>query len=271
VFGLIENPRLLPGLTIFLGIYSVVTFMIGTIAFATQGGFARDNSFGDTLITLGIGFWGLPVLGMFEKAGLASHSDYLNLVVVPFAFNLFLFAGLFYFHRSRERKHQAEFPGVSADIVQQLLREDMSRFKPTAQAFHYVVIALDDTDPDAVPSLLDRTATIFLEHAKGPVPDCTASVVVGYVGVLPIFEDPLEEGASAYDPHSVCRRTVEAVLAELGNKVRIGYGSAKGLHGWMPFGTRIEFGGVIPGFSNVLTRVLAAEPGTAVEVMSEPE
>jgi len=145
---------------------------------------------------------------------------------------------------------------VSSESIARLLRDSKAEVS-AAEVKHiqYVVILADDTNPQDVPTMLGKIVGTLLQH-HSTVMDITCSLVVGVLGV------PFLEGNSA----EARRALVAALLQENGDRIRIAHGECNALVGMFGGPIRSTYGAMIPAFSEILKKLLAAPLGTALEI-----
>jgi hypothetical protein len=144
---------------------------------------------------------------------------------------------------------------LSPEVIAMLQRETGSEIKPPeVKHFQYVVVIADDTYPEDVPATISKIVDMIVQR-RATVSDITSSLVVGLLGV-PFPEDNSAEAR---------RGLVDALLREIGNRIRIVHGECDGAVGNFGGPERWAYGAVIPGFSRILKKLVEAEFGTAVE------
>lgn len=154
------------------------------------------------------------------------------------------------------RKREATNEYISPQAVAKLLRETKSEIKaPEIRHFQFLVMLADDTKPQEVPSLISSVLHTLDEH-RASVANIMSSLFVALLGV------PFGEGNSA----EARRALVEALLRENGEQIKIVHGECDGMFGTLGGIGRCTYGGVIPGFSGILKKLLETKFGDAVEI-----
>src|SRR5271154_1617560 len=155
----------------------------------------------------------------------------------------------------RWRNRQMPQEHLSPEVIAMLQRETGSEIKPPElKHFQYVVVIADDTYPEDVPATISKIVDMIVQR-RATVSDITSSLVVGLLGV-PFPEDNSAEAR---------RGLVDALLREIGNRIRIVHGECDGAVGMLGGDGRWTYGAAIPGFSGILKKLVEAEFGTAVE------
>lgn len=143
---------------------------------------------------------------------------------------------------------------VSPEAVRKLLASSKSQnFSIQAQHFQFVVVHIDEARPDEIPQIIGKVFAAFTRH-KATLQGLTSSLVVGYFGI------PFPE----YDKPETRLELVRTILAENGSRVRVAHGQCTGLVGILGSEGRCTWGGIIPGFSEVLKKLFASEFGTEI-------
>jgi hypothetical protein len=156
----------------------------------------------------------------------------------------------------RRKSRNAFQKYVSTETIARLLRETDSGIKPPeVKHFQFVVILADDTNPQELPSMISNVMSTLVQH-RANITNITSSLFVALLGV------PFPENNSA----QARRELVDALLRENGNRIRVVHGECDGPFGMFGGGGRLSYGGLIPGFSAALKKLLHAEFGTAVEI-----
>jgi hypothetical protein len=126
---------------------------------------------------------------------------------------------------------------------------------PQVKHFQFVLIIADDRNPGEVPGMIREILQILVQqHAC--ISDITSSLIVALLGV------PFPENNSA----DARRALVDALLRESGNRIRIIHGECDGVVGMLGGPERWTYGAVIPGFSEILKKLLETRLGAAVEI-----
>jgi len=158
------------------------------------------------------------------------------------------------FRRRSSRKPLQGY--VSPPTIARLLRQGKYGIKPPeVKHFQFVLALADDTNPQDVPATLSNIVGTLLLH-QSTVMEITCSLVVGVLGV------PFLEGNSA----EARRALVAALLQENGDRIRIAHGECNALVGMFGGSIRSTYGAMIPAFSEILKKLLAAPLGTALEI-----
>lgn len=157
----------------------------------------------------------------------------------------------------RRRRVSAAFGNyVSPELIDKLMRETGCEMKsPEVKHFQYVVAMADDTNPDEVPATIGKIVQMLVEH-HATVTNIMSSLVIALLGV------PFSAGNSA----DVRKGLVAALLRENGNRIRIVHGECDGAVGNFGGPKRWSYGAMIPGFSEILKRLIEAKHGASVEI-----
>lgn len=139
-----------------------------------------------------------------------------------------------------------------------LIEKDPERYRRPSQEirhFQFVVVLLDDSQPDNVPTILSRVMDASFRH-YGMISNISASIVVACLGV------PHPDG------DSVERRTklVTTLVSENGALIRIAHGQCNSKVGILGCEKLYVYGALIPGFNSILSRLLDSPAGTVIEV-----
>jgi len=153
----------------------------------------------------------------------------------------------------RNRKIWGKY--LSPEIIKLISEKRSAEIGPAeVKHFQFVVAIADDTYPEDVPATISKIVDMIVQR-RATVSDITSSLVVGLLGV-PFPEDNSAEAR---------RGLVDALLREIGNRIRIVHGECDGAVGNFGGPERWAYGAVIPGFSRILKKLVEAEFGTAVE------
>jgi hypothetical protein len=126
---------------------------------------------------------------------------------------------------------------------------------PEVKHFQFVVVLVDDTNPQEVPSILSKVINTLVRQ-RANVPNVSSSLLVGLLGV------PFPESNSP----QARRELVDALLQDNGDRIRIAHGECDGAVGMFGSHERWAYSAVIPGFSAALKMLLETKFGTAVEI-----
>jgi hypothetical protein len=155
------------------------------------------------------------------------------------------------------RKKRKPFQAyVDPNTTASLLRETKPEIKPPeVKHFQFVVMLVDDTNPQEVPAMLSKVIETLVRQ-RANVSNIASSLLVGLLGVpFPESNSPLAR-----------RELVDALLQDNGERIRIAHGECDGAVGMFGSHERWAYGAVIPGFSGVLKELLETKFGTAVEI-----
>jgi hypothetical protein len=156
----------------------------------------------------------------------------------------------------RRKIRKASQDHLSPDVIEKLLRETGSEIRPPeVQHFQFVLTLAEDTNPQEVPAVISEVIGTLVEH-RATVLDISSSLVVAVLGL------PFPEGNSP----EARRELVDALLQVNGERIRIAHGECDGPFGMFGGPKRSTYGAVIPGFSEILTKLIETKFGTAVEV-----
>lgn len=120
--------------------------------------------------------------------------------------------------------------------------------------FQFVVILVDDTNPEECRAVISRVVDTTIQHAT--TTQITSSLVLGLLGV------PLPKSNSP----EVRRALVKALLRQNGDRIRIAHGECDGSVGLLGTDGRFTYSGLIPGLSGILRKLLDTSLGSAVEI-----
>lgn len=120
--------------------------------------------------------------------------------------------------------------------------------------FQFVIILLDDSQPDNVPKILSRVVDAIFHHAM--ISNVSASIVVAYLGVPLSGNDSVEERM----------KLVNSLISENGASIRIAHGQCNGKVGNLGCEKWFVYEAAVPGFNGILSRLLDSPGGTVIEV-----
>ena len=145
---------------------------------------------------------------------------------------------------------------LTPEVTEKLLREPGSEIgPPEVKHFQYVVAMADDTNPDEVPAVIGKIVQLLVEH-QATVTNIMSSLVIALLGV------PFLAGNSA----GARIELVEVLLRENGDRIGIVHGECDGAVGNFGGPKRWSYGAMIPGFSEILKRLIETKFGGAVEI-----
>ena len=145
---------------------------------------------------------------------------------------------------------------VSPEAIDKLLGDKNQAIRPPeVKHFQFVLILIDDTNPQAVPATISAVVGTLVRQ-RANVSSLTSSLLVGLLGT------PFPEGNSP----QARRELVGALLQDSGDLIRIAHGACDGAVGMFGGHERWAYGAVIPGFSGILKKLLEIKFGTAIEV-----
>jgi hypothetical protein len=147
---------------------------------------------------------------------------------------------------------------VSPKVIRKLLSGGSEIRPPEVKHFQFVVILVDDTNPQQVSAMLSTVIDQLFQHHVS-VTNMMPSLLVGLLGV------PFPEGNSA----EARRELVGALLRENGERIRIAHGECDAPVGMFGGHARWAYGAMIPGFSEILKKLVETKFGTAVEFPAE--
>ena len=156
--------------------------------------------------------------------------------------------------RSEHKALQASF---GSDVFDKLVSGTELQVKQQLEAkhFQFVVILVDEADPQEIPAIIGKVVGTLVEKSV-TLSNISSSLLVALLGV------PFPEGNSP----EVRGELVSALLQENGERIRIAHGQCDGAFGILGAKGRWTYGEVIPGFSGVLKKLLETKFGTAVEI-----
>jgi len=143
------------------------------------------------------------------------------------------------------------------EVIARNLRdaEHLKEWPLETKHFQFVLILVDETHPQEIPSTLSRVVDAIIQH-HAMLANICSSLVVALFGV------PFPEGNTP----EARRGMVEALLRENGDRIRIAHGEWDGAVGLLGSKERASYGAIIPGFSAVLKTLLETKFGTAIEI-----
>jgi hypothetical protein len=148
---------------------------------------------------------------------------------------------------------------LSPETIAKLLRETKPEIRPPeVRHFQFVVILVDDTNPQEVPAIISAVTGTLVQHHVN-VSNIASSLFVALLGV------PFPEGNSP----EVRRELVDALLREHGDRIKVVHGQGVGAVGMLGGPERSAYGAVIPAFSAILKTLLETKFGTAIEIDSK--
>jgi hypothetical protein len=123
--------------------------------------------------------------------------------------------------------------------------------------FQFVLVDLKETLPSEISAAVGRVVDAFFRHGA-LLSNVTPSLVVGYLGI--------PNSNSKSDSVEARLSLVAALLSENGDSIRVMHGQCDGVAGNLGSRGRWIYGAIIPGFSEILRKLLAAQFGTSREV-----
>jgi hypothetical protein len=145
---------------------------------------------------------------------------------------------------------------VSPEILAKLRGEtQLQAGRVESRHFQFVIILVNESDFQEVPAIISVVIGTLLQHGA-ILSNITSSLLVGLLGI------PFPNG----DSPEVRRGVVDALLRENGERVRIAHGQCDGIVGLLGTKKRCTYGEVIPGFSEILKKLLETEYGIAIEI-----
>ena len=167
------------------------------------------------------------------------------------------------FQRLRRRKVPREFEKyVSPEMVakaEATIRGGTLRLGEGGQThFQFILVHVEETRLDEIPVLIKKVVDGFYRHGA-IVTDISSSLIVGYFGLPNSKNDSAESRL----------KLVSSLLAENDSAIRVAHGQCNGLAGSFGGEGRWKYGGIIPNFSEILTRLLESRFGTATETLNE--
>lgn len=122
----------------------------------------------------------------------------------------------------------------------------------------YILLQVRDADLDAVSGRLDSAIEI-LERRGAFVTDLMSSLVLATFG-LPLVDDDLDKARSQQT------KAAARLISELGQNIRLVYGTAECLAGNVGASQHMNFGILLPDVAGKLAALLALEFGQSAEV-----
>ena len=156
--------------------------------------------------------------------------------------------------RRRVRKAFGEY--LSPEVIRRLLLNP-ALTQPEVKHFQFVVILLEDTRPRELSELVSSViGTIYQHHAV--VTNNTPTLIIALLGA------PFPDGNSP----EARRELVDELLQKHGARIRIAHGECDGAFGNFGGEGRCIYGAAIPGFAEIVKKLLENKLGTAVEISS---
>jgi hypothetical protein len=158
--------------------------------------------------------------------------------------------------RWRVRRSFAKY--VSPGVIK-LIEANPAKFitGPEMKHFQFVVVNVDvdNMSPDEFRAVISRVSESFHEH-NAILEGITNTLITGWMGSpFPQYDTP--DGRLAL---------IASLHAANGQSIRIAHGQCTGLMGNFGGPRRSHFGVMIPGFPDLLKKLLDAPFGTAIEI-----
>ena len=144
---------------------------------------------------------------------------------------------------------------ISPGVIAKLLTETPKTRPPEARHFQFVVILADDTNPREVPPIISRVVDTLVDH-RATVLGIVSSLVVAVLGV------PFPDGNSPEKR----RELIQTLLHEYEIRIRMAHGECDAPVGVFGGRKRMTYDALIPGFSDILKKLLEAKFGSAIEI-----
>src|SRR5262249_36509320 len=125
---------------------------------------------------------------------------------------------------------------------------------PEVKHFQFVVILVEDTNPEQVPAMINAVMSTLV-HYHANISNVAPPLIMALLGV-PFLESNSPEKR---------RELVDALLRENSERVRIAHGACDGAVGIFGGDGRRTYSAVIPGFAEILQKLLPAKFGAAIE------
>jgi hypothetical protein len=149
------------------------------------------------------------------------------------------------------------FDYINPEMLAMFLSEPAPEISaPDVKHFQFVVILLDDTNPEQVPRTANAVTATLLQYCAN-ISNVSPTLFVALLGV------PNPEGNSP----EVRRELIHALLRENGKRIRIAHGECDAPAGMFGSHGRWTYGAVIPNFATLLSTLLQTHPGTATETI----
>jgi len=154
----------------------------------------------------------------------------------------------------RRRARKAFGAYLSPEVIRRLLLNPIPR-QPEVKHFQFVVILLEETNPQKVSELVGSVMDTIFQH-RAIVTNNTPSLLIALLGA------PFTDGNSP----EARRELVDALVQKHGDRIRIAHGECDGAFGNFGGDGRWIYGAAIPGFAEILKKLLETKVGTAVEI-----
>lgn len=129
--------------------------------------------------------------------------------------------------------------------------------KPQLRHFQFIVVGLEELDPQQTMKLGERICDCLLDHGA-VLGTITSLWIIAFWGIV-------------WEPDSAVSRlrAVSEILATNGTLTRIAHGQCSSLVGNMGSRYRFSYEGLIPGLQDIREKLSQTEFGTAFEVLEE--
>jgi hypothetical protein len=158
--------------------------------------------------------------------------------------------------RRRVRRTFEEY--VSPDVMK-LIKADTNdtRFpiSPERRHFQFVVVHFDEIEAEQISAILTNVTEVLLDHGA-VISNVSSCLVIAWLG----------EPFAQYDSVERRLKLVTSLLARNGRHIRLAHGQCNGILGNFGSPRRFSYGVHIPGFSEILRRLLDTPLGRALEI-----
>jgi len=144
---------------------------------------------------------------------------------------------------------------IGLGVFGKLLTETPKTKPREVRHFQFVVILADDTNPREVPPIISAVVDTLVDH-HATVFGIVSSLVIAVLGV------PVPDGNSPEKR----RELIQALLHEHGIRIRMAHGECDAPVGIFGGRKRMTYDALIPGFSDILKKLLEAKFGSAIEI-----
>src|SRR4051812_28869086 len=154
------------------------------------------------------------------------------------------------------RKRRRLFQKYVSPEVLALIESDSSPAPaPTTQHFQFVIVHIDEANPDRVSEIFGKVVDCFGRH-NAILASSSPSLLIGALGfVYPQYDSP-----------ELRKRLVGALLHENGKVIHVAHGQADGLAGNFGSSGHFSYSVLIPDFSGTLKRLFETPFGFAIEI-----
>src|SRR4051794_20655999 len=145
---------------------------------------------------------------------------------------------------------------VSPEVLALLESRDLTPpSAPSRQHFQFVIVHIDEANPDRVSEIFGKVVDCFGRH-NAILASSSPSLLIGALGfVYPQYDSP-----------ELRKRLVGALLDENSTAIHLAHGQADGLTGIFGTSGHFSYSVLVPNFSGILKRLLETPFGSAIEI-----